>query len=185
MPDGWSWFRDEYEKETLPILGPKDFRPAFQTPNHPRVGVSWFESIAFCRWLTEQLQARGQLAKGDAITLPEEAQWEWAARWNKQTGVADDRVFPWGGKDEKSLAQQCNWDKIGIGQTCAVGLFPNGEADCGAMDLAGNVWEWCENWYDATEKKYRVLRGGSWVYDHPRNLSCSYRNDDDLEAGDW
>ena len=159
------WYRDEYRKLHFPISGPEDFDPAFQTPNHPRVGVSWHEAMAFCAWLGEKLNLE--------IRLPHEAEWEQAARWNKQEGRADDRRFPWG-DSEKDLAQRCNMSDTGIGQTSAVGLFPSGHAECGATDMSGNVWEWCENWYDE-KNEYRVLRGGSFNLDFPETLSCSFR----------
>jgi formylglycine-generating enzyme required for sulfatase activity len=167
--EGWRW------KVNNKIAGPEDYDPVFQTPNHPRVGVSWYEAMAFCRWLTEQLQTKERLAKDQNINLPTEAQWEWAARWNRKTRKADDRSYPWGAKDDKDLAQRCNMWETGIGRTSAVGLFPNGKADCGAMDLSGNVWKWCKNWYDGKAKKDRVLRGGSWFNVDPEYLSCSFR----------
>jgi formylglycine-generating enzyme required for sulfatase activity len=173
-PEGLKWKRETN------ITGPEDSSPAFQTPNHPRVGVSWFEASAYCRWLTEQFQARALLKAGEEIRLPDEAEWEWAARWNNSTGKADDRRYPWGnpprGEDEKiHLAQHCNCRHTGIGHTSAVGLFPSGQADCGVLDLSGNVWEWCENRYDDKSVEYRVLRGGSWVSDDPARLSCAVR----------
>ena len=159
-PDGLKWKREN------DITGPADYDPIFQTPNHPRVGVSWYEATAFCAWLAEKLQLD--------IRLPHEAEWEQAARWNRQTGKVDDRLYPWGGKEEPDLAHRCNMDKTGIGHTSAVGLFPSGKADCGALDLSGNVWEWCENWYDKAEI-YRVLRGGSWSGNLPEALRCAFR----------
>jgi formylglycine-generating enzyme required for sulfatase activity len=80
-----------------------------------------------------------------------------------------------GGKDDADLAEHCNMYETGIGHTSAVTLFPQGKADCGAMDLSGNVWEWCENWYDGKIKGFRVLRGGSWFDVGPDYLSCSFR----------
>ena len=158
--DGLKWKREEK------ITGPVDYDPAFQTPNHPRVGVSWHEAMAFCRWFSAQSKQE--------VTLPSEAQWEWAARWNGKTRKADDRLYPWG-DEEKDIAQRCNMDGTGIGHTSAVGLFPSGKADCGAPDMAGNVWEWCEDLY-AKDQPYCVLRGGSWFDDDPRGLRCAYRS---------
>jgi formylglycine-generating enzyme required for sulfatase activity len=165
--DGWKW------KEENEITGPADYDPTFQTPNHPRVGVSWFEAVAFCRWLTEALKAKGGLADMEAITLPGEAQWERAARWNQQTGQVDARPFPWGDSGD-DLAQRCNMGGTGIGHTSAVGLFPRGNAACGATDMSGNVWEWCQDLFQK-DQPWRVLRGGSWDFDFPGSLRCSFR----------
>jgi formylglycine-generating enzyme required for sulfatase activity len=169
-PEGLKW------KLTNAITGPEDYDPKFQTPNHPRVGVSWYEATAFCAWFTEAWRKRGPHRAGQVVRLPHEAEWEQAARWNAQDGKADDRYFPWGGgKADADLARRCNMGETGIGATCAVGLFPNGNAGCGAADLAGNVWEWSENLYDEKDKKYRGLRGGSWLFVLPAYLSCSCR----------
>jgi formylglycine-generating enzyme required for sulfatase activity len=172
--EGWRW------KEDQKITGPEDYDPAFQTPNHPRVGVSCFEAVAFCRWLSERLQQR--------IALPSEVEWERAARHT------DARAYPWPDPKDKDkvaadLAQRCNMNDTSIGHTSAVGMFPNGLAQCGAADMAGNVWEWCRTkWrrdYRDYEKKVddalegtdvRVLRGGSWFNVGPALLRCSSRN---------
>ena len=201
VPD---WLRDEYRKEEFPITRPKDYGPVFQTPNHPRVGVCWFEALAFCRWLNSP-GIRNHLTRDSGlpedcavqIRLPSEAEWELAARWNKDKGAPDDRLYPW--PDEKAdidLNERCNWDGTKIGNTSAVGLFPKGNADCGAADLAGNVWEWCQTkWVDRDDKdapkrfnsgvydaddgeETRVLRGGSWVNVVPANLRAANRNND-------
>jgi formylglycine-generating enzyme required for sulfatase activity len=151
---GWKW------KQAEKIAGPKDYDLVFQTPNHPRVGVSWFEALAFCRWLAEQVKM--------PVKLPSEAEWERAARHT------DGRVFPWG-NEEQGIEQRCNMKKTGLGHTSAVGMFPSGSAVCGAADIAGNVWEWPLSEYrdypydpnDGREKlesdSAHVLRGGSWL----------------------
>jgi formylglycine-generating enzyme required for sulfatase activity len=119
-PAGW--------KEKGDRTRPNDYDPVFQTLNHPRVGVSWYEALAFCRWLAEQLKQE--------LTLPSEAQWERAARHT------DGRLYPWGNAID-DVAKRCNMGAIGLGHTSPVGMFPEGHAACGAADLAGNVWEWC------------------------------------------
>src|SRR5207249_1779533 len=98
--------------------------------------------------------------------LPSEAQWERVARHT------DGREFPWGNGAE--AAERCNMIETGIGRTCAVGMFPGGDAACGAADMAGNIWEWCRTgWQDdplthrgqehepLDGSDSRVLRGGS------------------------
>ncbi|MER0214600.1 MAG: hypothetical protein DU481_00060 [Nitrosomonas sp.] len=125
--------------------------PEWHEPNVPRETVSWFEAIAFCRWLSVQL--------GFAVTLPTEQQWERAARG------AEGSQYPWGNEFQRDLVN-CYFS---IGRTSAPGIYPHGAAPEGVMDLTGNVWEWCLNEYSAPEKCQlsgnvaRVVRGGSWL----------------------
>ncbi len=149
---GWTW------RERQSITEPRSYGAPFSIPNHPQVGVSWYEAMAYCHWLSQRL--------GRTVRLPSEAQWERAARHT------DGRLYPWG---EGAPATRCNMSDTGIGATCAVGMFPDGAAQCGAVDMSGNVWEccrtaWLEN-YDAYEENVtdeevgsarRVLRGGSF-----------------------
>lgn len=92
----------------------------FELDNHPQVGVSWYEAVAFCNWLSQQ----NGLLMNDvqrSIRLPSEAEWERAAR-----GV-DGRLYPWGNDlDEK----KCNNTYLNLGATTAVGIFPAGNAIC-------------------------------------------------------
>ncbi len=182
--EGWKW------KQSEKIVRPPDSDPGFQTANHPRVGVSWFEAIAFCRWLAERSKLN--------VTLPSEAEWERAARHT------DGREFPWG-NPEQDIEQRCNMDKTGLGHTSAVGMFPNGLAECGAADMAGNVWEWTRSLWgkdyklefsypyrpddgrenlDAPKNVARVLRGGSW-FDFADVARGAYRIWSDPGARDW
>ena len=119
--------------------------------NHPIVDITWYDAIEYCRWLNEKLchiapAMRHQSEKPDAtafldglangnltVTLPSEAEWEKAARG------ADDRLFPWGNEADPNRA---NIAESGIGETSAVGCFPDGASPYGVMDMAGNVWEW-------------------------------------------
>lgn len=126
-----------------------------QTDDHPIVGVSYYEAEAFCNWA------------GDA--LPSEAQWEKAARWDPTTDHAN--VYPWG--DARDLEKCNNWDDTlyAGSQTSPVGSYPSGASPYGCLDMSGNVWQWCQDWYnnypgsttpfDNTGVS-RVLRGGSW-----------------------
>ncbi len=142
--------------------------------NSPREMVSWFEAVAFCRWLSQRT--------GSKIRLPTEWEWQLAA-----TGGDPAREYPWpGGWDDT----RSNSDESGLARTTAVGMYPSGATQHGVLDMAGNVSEWCLNKdeqpgtpeslsIDATDAQ-RVFRGGSWV-DIPVDLRASLRNRSDAD----
>jgi formylglycine-generating enzyme required for sulfatase activity len=141
-----------------------------QGDTHPVAHVSWTDVAAYCRHY--------------GLSLPTEAQWEYAAA-GPEAGQ-----YPWGNAWD---AKKCgNWNNPGPGgSTWPVGSFPQGASWCGALDLAGNVWEWCQDWYDENYYAHspaedpagpeagtnRVLRGGSWSLDHGDEFRCAYRGD--------
>ncbi|MFM7071777.1 MAG: NACHT domain-containing protein, partial [Planctomycetota bacterium] len=129
--DGWAW------KQKNSVIEPRFWRnPKRNAPNLPVTGVSWWEAEAFCRW------AGGY--------LPNERQWEAAARGR------GGRYFPWGDAWEDGI---CNSYECQLASTSAVGIFPRSRgADADLHDMAGNVWEWCQDWY--TQGVSRVVRGG-------------------------
>jgi|GEM_PF-708872 len=155
-----------------------DERFGIARPNHPVVGVSWYEAIAFCRWLT---QHRGYNPDRFIYLLPSEAEWEYAAR------RATRRAYPWG--DAAPDAERANFDEIYAGTT-AVGCFPSGATpEDGIADLAGNALEWTLSAYrnypydphdgrealDDPAEKHLTLRGGGW-YNLSVNLRTSSRD---------
>jgi formylglycine-generating enzyme required for sulfatase activity len=155
--------------DDIPRIEPQDFGSPFNLSNHPVVGITWYEALAFCRWLTEQFGPSSQplknqaetmtlgellTAKGYQVTLPSEAQWEKAARGN------DKRLYPWGGNKANPNWANSRPPHLGrdpryldLDSTSAVGCFPGGASPYGCQDMAGNVWEWtCSLWGEVKEK---------------------------------
>ncbi|MBK8540263.1 MAG: SUMF1/EgtB/PvdO family nonheme iron enzyme [Ardenticatenia bacterium] len=154
----------------------------------PVESVSWYEAVAFTRWLTARLRAAGDLQAGEEIRLPTEAEWEKAARGT------DGREYPWGNRYKKGFAHVAEWGgATGTaygGPTTAVGSYPQGASPYGAQDMAGNVWEWAlteveaQNASDLTNDRPRVLRGGSWYYS-PVPVRASSRYDVHSDTRYW
>jgi formylglycine-generating enzyme required for sulfatase activity len=187
-----------------PRDGPYDYGQPFNLPNHPVVGVTWYEALAFSRWLAQFLHQAGLLSDGWTVRLPSEAEWEKAARGGVEIpekpviealkvdvepflhkNPMPKRQYPWG--DEKD-PNRASYDDTGIGSTSAVGCFPGGRSPYGVEDLSGNVWEWTSSvhWdypYDSQDGREdldlgldarRVLRGGAFCYVQ-RFVRCAYR----------
>jgi formylglycine-generating enzyme required for sulfatase activity len=168
------------------------YDPAYNAPNQPVVGITWYEAMAYCAWLHEQATASQSilsvagvswatlLASGTwQVRLPTEAEWEWAARGPQQWR------YPWG----KTLAvEQANTLEGRVRGTSPVGAYPAGAASCGALDMSGNVWEWTHSLYqpypyqqqdgreNSIAESRRVLRGGAWS-DSARFARVSCRED--------
>lgn len=154
---------------------PMDFGEPFSLPNHPVVGVNWYEALAFTHWLTEIMHKAEKLPEDRVIRLPSEAEWEKASRGT------DGRVFPWGKGPDPNRA---NYDKTGINGTSAAGCFQGGASPYGVEDMSGNIWEWTRSLWgkdwskpdfgypysskdgredlNASADTLRVLRGGAF-----------------------
>ncbi|MBU0654488.1 MAG: SUMF1/EgtB/PvdO family nonheme iron enzyme [Gammaproteobacteria bacterium] len=149
--------------------------------NHPVVGVTWFEALAYCVWLNGLLAELkpGDVVKGAKVRLPTEAEWEYAAR-DKQ-GLR----YAWGDEADAGLG---NYGDTGLGQTSAVGLFPSSKV-FGLHDMSGNVWEWMSSrnlkysdwgnfrtiWDLLDADGEKVVRGGSW-HVPARFVRCAFRS---------
>ncbi|EFO80359.1 hypothetical protein OSCT_1780 [Oscillochloris trichoides DG-6] len=124
--------------------------PQYSGANQPVIGVTWYEATAFCDWLTRQLK----LPSGYALRLPTEAEWEVAAAYD---GSARPRTYSWG--KEPPTPEQAVYDAWKLDAPAPVGLCPAGMAACGAMDLAGNVWELCSSHFEQyPEAAYTVQK---------------------------
>lgn len=152
--------------------GPYDPGTPFNLPNHPAVYISWYEALAFCRWLTERWWKAGLLPAGFAVQLPTEAEWEKGARgglllppegilrvagnWSLPTFQEREnprprRRYPWGETSAQDVisGRIANYDESQIGSTCALGLFPQDASPYGAFELSGQVNEWVRSkWQD-------------------------------------
>jgi iron(II)-dependent oxidoreductase len=162
-------------------------QPPDAVRHHPVVLVDWHSAAAYAQWAGK--------------ALPSEEQWEKGARGH------DGRLYPWGntwdwqrcnsaerhhGGDFKKVQEWWDWwnpikdAKTSPGIfTSPVGSYPLGASPYGLLDMAGNVYEWCDAWYDAYAnsqaqhddfgRKYRVVRGGSWG-NNRNDVRCAARN---------
>ena len=158
----------------------------FQLPNLPVVGVSWYEALAFSKWLTARWRARGWLPANWQVTLPSEAEWEKATRGGLripgqpvtaaipllrpqqppdhtlQPNPDPQRPYTWPGRE--LTPQQANYAATEINQTSSVGCFPRSASVYGCEEMLGNVWEWTRSRlkaypYDPADGRERLQRG--------------------------
>jgi len=184
---------------------PQEYTPTTSQDNRPVVGVSWFEAVAYCAWLTEYLRSNRPLLDGIAlprgherlqnavtngtfvVRLPTEAEWEKAARGT------DDRLYPWG----NTLEENCVYslERKGTKSSTAVGIFPQGDSFFGCSDMVGHVCQWCLTRWTEDLPQYlqfekhrelfsldegalqpRVIRGSALGFRKRSDLTCSHRD---------
>jgi len=171
--------------------------PVSRGPEDPVVGVSWEDAVAFCQWLTKEESDRGMLTKGRKYRLPTDAEWSIAVGLTSEKGETpaektgkNNVDFPWGtdfpprktnvGNYADSAYHEkfpdAGWLKgysDGYATTSPVGSFaPNA---LGLYDMGGNVWQWCDDWFDKDQTQ-RVQRGGCWSYVYRGSLLLSSRD---------
>lgn len=165
-----------------------------QSPNDPAVMVSWRDAVAFCEWLSAR--------EGKTYRLPTDREWSILAGLGEIEDPMvpafqqpqEEAVFPWGrtpisaqsgnycdgafGKKygETYDAKWLEGINDGYAATAPVGKFP--ALKNGLHDLAGNVWEWVDGWYDPEKQHFRIVRGGSWRTGPSHRLSASFRGPD-------
>lgn len=178
----------------------------YDPTDHPVKEVSWYGAACYCDWLSEmngldpfylgnwEQSAWHNPYLAEGFRLPTEAEWEYAARY------PDDRTYCWG-----EMAPSCNLANYNaqdippyqycVGWTAPVGSRPQGAADLGALDMAGNLWEWCGDWFGnyssapqvdplGPDSSYgRILRGGSWSFSSGY-LPVAYRGVIDPDSAD-
>ncbi len=203
--EGWDWLQlkgEEFDRWYLNLktvfrkkpLFSKEFycpstkpmywdEPKFRGANHPVVGINRYEANAFCNWLSDHLSnlIEESFGKNLRVSLPTEVQWEYAAQ-----GKAG-REFPWGNGEPNRY--RANYQEFYNGTTRVGNLFLGATPD-GCFDLAGNVWEWCLDFWAPNLKlsfgntsddlpisffkHAHVVRGGSWLTG-AETLKCSHR----------
>ncbi len=133
-------------------------------PNYPLVGVSWYEAIAFCLWLSEVCN--------ETIILPTDQQWQRAAQGDTEW------IYPYGTQFDKT---RCNFTNKGTTEVTSYEGKPKGDSPFGVVDMSGNIWEWCLTKYEMNNNHFdgedvRVLRGGSPRYQNTDYLRSDYRH---------
>jgi formylglycine-generating enzyme required for sulfatase activity len=169
----------KYKKWPVKLRSKADNEKKFNGDDQPVVRVSWYAARAYCFWLSclEAVINRGEeLEKikdieglASIYRLPVEVEWEWAAGGEPDGSI---REYPWPKEKGEPTAKLANYNG-NVGAATPVGRYPGGATPQGLMDMAGNAWEWMENFYDKDEDVC-ALRGGSCLH-VDSYLRCSAR----------
>lgn len=182
MDDSWR----KVEFKGVPVSG---------GATHPVTMVNWNDANSFCTWLTAREQQSGTISQSQFYRLPTDAEWSVAAGLKEETTGSPQeksgkitKLWSWGDAwpppvgagnypDHSAQARFADWKVFenyddGFPTTSPVGSFAANVY--GLFDMGGNVWQWCEDWCDASQKT-RVLRGGSWFQDASEHLTLSSR----------
>lgn len=173
--EGWH-FDNCWKASGTPWTQPRYWTDSkWNSAEQPVVGVSWYEAVALCVWLSD--------VTGENIMLPTEDQWQYAAQGD------DGRDYPWGKNWDASRCNN-NVGSKGIGKTTPVRQYEGkGDSPFGVVDMAGNAWEWCLTDYNHktndinSNTTSRVLCGGSWNDEDSDGFRCDYR--DGYYPHDW
>lgn len=165
------------------------FRESFKLnkPDQPAVYVSWNDAREYCEWLNRNYGSA--IPKKLVFRLPTDTEWVAIAK----CGTA--RIYPWGDSwppkygnfsDLTARKELSDWAGIkgyedGYAVSCPV--IASGSNEWNVFGLAGNVWEWCDDWFDAS-KHYKVRHGGSWDFDNRKSLRIDYRGFDRPDTRD-
>lgn len=154
--------------------------------DQPAVYISWNDANDYCNWLTSTYSNR--IPANSEFRLPTAEEWEFTA------ACGDERRYPWGNEwpplygnhsDMTARKNLSQWHGIlgyddGYAVTCLVD--DSGMNEWGIYGMAGNVWEWTDDWMDNTDRRFKIRKGGSWDFDPKESLKISAKGIDRPDA---